>query len=291
MNAVAVARRCVAWIASEEELGDLEEIRSSGAADRVYLREAAAICLSVVQRRLRRAITRGGVEMVRIIFWAALSVAGVFLFLFLGGGEIFVYLQPIEWGVILAAMLGFAAAGGRLGAWPGILGDLRKARRMAASAWRERRTTYLRQGGEEPAADFAHLAGVFAIARQAPPDEADRLMSGGIALFRDKRRRSVAIVEQTVRDAYAGAFIAMIFGVIYTLGNLEASAPILGHLLSGAFCAAFFGVILGRAVLAPIASQLEALYDQQLREMDALRLSLSGETPAETFEVLASCWS
>ena len=116
-------------------------------------------------------------------------------------------------------------------------------------------------------------------------------MSGGIALFRDKRRQRVAVVEQTVRDAYAGSFIAAIFGIIYTLGNLDASTETIGHLLSGAFCASFFGVILGRAVLAPIASQLEALYEQQAREMDALRLSIGGEEPAETFEVLAACWS
>jgi hypothetical protein len=56
-------------------------------------------------------------------------------------------------------------------------------------------------------------------------------------------------------------------------------------------CAAFFGLMLGRAVLAPIASRLEGLYEQQGREMEALRLSLGGapeDFPAETFEVLAA---
>ena len=84
--ALAAARKCVAWLASEDELGDLEEISCS---DATYLREATAICLSILQRRLRRAITQGGVEMARIILWAALSVAGVFLFLSLGGGSAF----------------------------------------------------------------------------------------------------------------------------------------------------------------------------------------------------------
>jgi flagellar motor component MotA len=286
---IAAIRPLVAWIASEEELGDLEEIRSSGAAARVYLREAASICLSVLQRRLRRAITQGGVEMARIVFWAALSVAGVFLFLSLGGGSALVYVQPFEWGVILAAMLGFAAAGRRLGVWPGILGDLRRAQRMTKADWLKRRAAYLREGGTFT--DFTHLAGILTISKRAAPAEADRLMSGGIALFRDKSRQRVAVVEQTVRDAYAGSFIALIFGLIHTLGNLGESAEVIGHLVGGALCASFFGVILGRAVLAPIASRLEALYEQQAREMDTLRLSFGGEAPAETFEALAACWS
>jgi flagellar motor component MotA len=286
--AMIAARKCVAWIASEEELGDLEEVGHS-VSGRVYLREAAAICLSVLYRRLRRAITQGGVEMARIILWAALSVAGVFAFLLVGGGAVSVYIQPFEWGVILAAMLGFAAAGGRLGAWPGILRDLRRAHRMSKASWLKRRTAYLREQGDF--ADFSHLAGIFAIAKQATPADADRLMSGGVALFREKSRQRIAVVEQTVRDAYAGSFIAMIFGVIHTLGNLDESMETIGHLLSGAACASFFGVILARAVLAPIASQLEAFYEQQAREMEALRLSIGGEEPVETFEVLAACWS
>jgi len=284
--ALAAARKCVAWLASEDELGDLEEISCS---DATYLREATAICLSILQRRLRRAITQGGVEMARIILWAALSVAGVFLFLSLGGGSALVYVQPFEWGVILAAMLGFAAAGRRLGVWPVILGDLRRAHRMSRSDWFKRRAAYLREAGSSP--DFSHLAGILAIAKQTAPAKADRLMSGGIALFRDKSRQRVALVEQTVRDAYAGSFIALNFGLIHTLGHLDESAEVIGHLVGGALCASFFGVILGRAVLAPIASQLEALYEQQAREMDSLRLSFGGEAPAETFEALAACWS
>ena len=294
--ALTVARRCVTWMASEEEIGDLEEIRRSAerradasAADRLYLREAAAICLSILHRRLRHAITNGGVEMARIILWAAISVFLVMLFLFLGGGSAAVYVQPFEWGVILAAMLGFAAAGRRLGVWPIILGDLRRADRLGDHKRLERRTAYLRK--PTPSADFSHLDGVFRIARQAPPAEADRLMSGGIDLFRKKSRQRIAVVEQTARDAYAGAAIAAIFGVIHTLGNLEESVETIGHLLAGAMCASFFGLILGRAVLAPIASRLEALYEQQSREMDALRLSLGGEEPAETFEALVACWS
>ena len=186
------ARKCVEWLASEAELGDLEEIGRS-VNNRVYLREAGAICLSILQRRLRRAITQGGVEMARIILWAALSVAGVFLFLFLGGGSALVYVQPFEWGVILAAMLGFAAAGRRLGVWPGILGDLRRAQRITGAGWPVRRAAYLRQAGGQASADFTHLANVQAIATQAPPAETDRLMSGGVALFRDRSRQRIEI--------------------------------------------------------------------------------------------------
>jgi hypothetical protein len=299
--AIDLARRCLTRLASDEEredrLGDLEEIRrlaerqaGAAAAERLYLREAAAICLSI----LRRAITKGGMDMTRIFLWAAISVAGILLFLHLGGGAVFVYLQPFEWGVILAAMLGFAAAGRRLGAWPGILVDLRRADRLRDRNRPERRAAYLREAGERPTSsvDFAHLEGILRIARHAAPAEEDRLMSGGIALFREKSRQRIAVVEQTTRDAYAGAAIALIFGVIHMLENLEAPIPVLGHLLGGALCAGFFGVILGRAVLAPIAGRLSALYEQQGREMDALRLSLAGGEacpfPADAFDVLAS---
>lgn len=294
------ARNCIGFLASDEEredrLGDLEELlgaveRKAGfaAAHRRYLREAGAICLSIILRRLRRAITNGGLDMARIILWAALSVAGVFLFLFLGGGSVFVYMQPFEWGVMLAAMIGFAAAGRRLGAWPGILADLRRAGNLGGRARLERRAAYLRK--HEPSADFVHLDGVLRLAGQTGPAEADRRMIGGIALFREKSRQHLRVIEQTARDAYAGAAIAGIFGLIHLMDSLEEPLAVLGHLLAGSLCASFFGVILGRAVIAPIASQLSALYEQQAREMEALRLSLGGEdeaVPVDTFDVLAS---
>ncbi|GEM_PF-6305596 len=295
--AIDAARACVAWMANdaerEDRLGDLEEMLGRTGEQR-YLREAAAVCLSILLRRVRRAFTNGGIDMARIILWAAFSVAGVFLFLGLGGGAgaVFVYVQPFEWGVILAAMLGFAVAGRRLGAWPGILADLGRASRLDGRIRQDRRAAYLTEAAEHAVAsvDFGHLGGVLKIARDVAPGEADRLMNGGIALFREACRQRIAIVEQTARDAYAGSAIALIFGLIHMLENLEEPLPVLGHLLGGALCASFFGVILGRAVLAPIASQLATLYDQQSREMDALRLSLGGreQFPVETFEVLAS---
>lgn len=296
----SMARACIAWLASENEredrLGDLEELlgaveRKAGAraATRRYLREAAAICLSIIQRRIRRSITNGGLDMARIILWAALSVGGVFLFLHLGGGSVFVYMQPFEWGVMLAAMIGFAAAGRRLGAWPGILADLRRAGEVGGHSRLARRAAYLKK--PEPSAEFAHLGGVFAIAEQVGPQEADRQIAGGIALFREKGRQRLGVVEQTARDAYAGAAIAGLFGCVHIVENLEEPLMVLGHLFGGALSAVFFGVILGRAVIAPIASQLSALHEQQAREMEALRLSLGDRdrpVPAETFDVLAS---
>ena len=289
--AVDIARRAVAWMANdaerEDRLGDLEEI------GRRYVREAAGICLSILLRRVRRAITNGGIDMARIVLWAALSVAAAFAVLTVAGGTVFVYMQPFEWIIILVAMLGFAIAGRRLGAWPGILADLRRAGELGGRARSERRAAYLREAREQKlhSFDFAHLDGILRIARDAAPAEADRLISGGIALFREKSRQRIAVVEQTVRDAYAASAIAMIFGLIHLLEYGDMPAVDLGHMLGGALCAPFFGLILGRAVLAPVASQLAALQEQQVREMDALRLSLgtgAQSFPAETFEVLAS---
>jgi hypothetical protein len=97
MSAAAdIARRAVAWMATdaerEDRLGDLEEIGRRMTARR-YVREAAGVCLSILLSRARRAITNGGIDMARIVLWAAFSVAGVFLFLGLGGGAeaVFVY--------------------------------------------------------------------------------------------------------------------------------------------------------------------------------------------------------
>jgi len=289
--AIDIARRAVAWMADdferEDRLGDLEEI------GRRYVREAAGICLSILLRRVRRAITNGGIDMARIVLWAALSVAAAFMVLTVAGATVFVYMQPFEWIIILVAMLGFAIAGRRLGAWPGILADLRRAGELGGRARSERRAAYLREARDQKlhSFDFAHLDGVLRIARDAAPAEADRLISGGIALFREKSRQRIAVVEQTVRDAYAASAIAMIFGLIHLLEHGDLPVLDLGHILGGALCAPFFGLILGRAVLAPVASQLAALHEQQAREMDALRLSLgnAGQSfPAETFEVLAS---
>jgi len=294
--AIDAARACVAWLASdaerEDRLGDLEEI-GRRMTTRRYVREAAGICFSILLRRVRRAITNGGLDMARIVLWAAISVVAIFSVLAWAGGAVFVYGQPFEWIIILAAMLGFAIAGRRLGAWPGIVADLRRAGERDGRVRSERRAAYIREARERPlhSFDFTHLDGILRIAREAAPADADRLMSGGIALFREKSRQRCAVVGQTARDAYASSAIAMIFGFIHTLEYADRPVLDLGHMLGGSLCAPVFGLILGRAVLAPIASQLAALQEQQAREMDALRLSLAnGEQPfpEQTFEVLAS---
>ena len=269
MSGRILARRCLSWAAAEDEMGDLEELflatareQGSAAAEARYVREAAAIGLSILRRR----IARGGEDMVRLFLGASVSVVLIFLFLNMGGGLIWVYVQPYEWAVILSAMLGFAVAGNRLGAWRTILSDLRRADRT------------LRDG--------AHMDYLARIAGEAGEADADRLMAGGIALFRDRCREKIGMVEQTALDAYAGSAIAMILGFIHLMENLELPLMALGHLLGGTLCAPFFGLILGRAVLAPMAGRLTVLYGREAREMEAYRLS-PGEDGAGAFRALA----
>jgi flagellar motor component MotA len=116
-------------------------------------------------------------------------------------------------------------------------------------------------------------------------------MAGGIALFKERCRLKLKIVEQTAVDAYVASAIAGLLGVVHTLGVADAPALVLGHLLGGALCVPFFGMILGRAVLTPMADQLGALYEQEAREMEAFRLAVDDAGieafPASTFEALA----
>ncbi len=282
MSGKILAQRCLSWMAAEEELGDLEEL--FGAASEVrYVREAAGIGLSILRRKLKR----GGEDMVRLFLWAIVSVFLIFSFLSFGGGEASVYIQPFEWGVILSAMLGFGLAGRRLGAWRVVLADLRRADRLSREARHDRRSDFvsrLKSGVEAPA-EFAHMGEVVRVAH------ADRLMAGGIALFRERSHLKLKIVERTAVDAYVGSAIAGLLGVIHTMGALTERPEVLGHLIAGALCAPFFGMILGRAVLAPMADRLSALYEQEAREMEAFRLAVD-ETgieafPTSTFEALA----
>lgn len=292
------AQKCLSWIATAEEredrLGDLEEafhrtIERNGlaAARRHYVKDAALCSLSILRRRFTRAILHGGQDMLRIFLWAILSVFVILLIFGIAGGEPPLLVQPFEWAIILLTMFGFALGANRLAGWEQILLDLRRADRLNRSGRAAARTAALpRLLTGNAVAGFAHLQTLLDLAKSSP-DQADSLIGGSIALTRDQNARQLQIVRATMIDAYIGAGIAFILGFIHICSSWTEPPEVFGHLLGGTACALFSGMILAHAVIGPIAGRLSDLYGEDIREMEAARVSLKGsDFAAPAFDAL-----
>lgn len=279
-----IAQKCLSWVATKEEredrLGDLEEAfhrnigsRGLAAARRTYVKEAALCILFTIRRRLVRAILFGGQDMIRIFLWAVVSVF-VILFIFgVAGGGVPLLVQPFEWAIILLTMFGFALGSNRLAGWEEILQDLRRADRLNKSGRAAARSAHL-----------SHLQTI--LDRAKSPPEADSLIGGCIALTRDRNAHQLHIVKATMTDAYIGAAIAFILGIIHALGQWEGPPEVFAHLLGGACCALFSGMVIAHAIIGPIAGRLSALYGEDIREMEAMRASQKSDDKQSTFEML-----
>ena len=297
-----IAQKCLSWIATdaerEDRLGDLEEafhsnveVRGVETARRRYIRDAMLCMLFMIRRRVLRAILYGGQDMLNIFLWSIVSVFVIMSCFVANGGEPPVLFQPISWALILLTMLGFALGSNRLGSWGQILQDLRRADRLNAAVRARARSAAIKallteRGPSAPGSpeastrvqvrDFAHLETVVELTRASPEVDVDQLISGSIALNRDRCAGQLQIVRATVTDTYIGASIAFILGIIHTLGGITEPPEVLGHLFGGCLCALFFGIIVAHTVVAPIAGRLSNLYSEDFREMEALRASLKG---------------
>lgn len=130
------------------------------------------------------------------------------------------------------------------------------------------------KGNVEPH-DFPHLQTIISLARSCEADT-DSLIGGSIALYRDRCAQQLQNVKATVTDAYIGAAIAFILGVIHIGGEVSQPIEVLGHLMGGTICALFSGIVIAHAVIAPIGGRLSGLYGEETREMEAMRVSLTG---------------
>jgi len=301
-----LAQGCLAFIATDDEredrLGDLEEAfhraaesRGLGAARRRYTTDAALCSLSILRRRLAYAVLFGGEDMFRILLWAIISIFVILTCYALAGGQTPELVQPVEWAIILLTMTGCALGANRLRGWGQIFRDLRRAERLGGAGRAAARTAAINHlfattavsGAAGPVKfhDFTHLEAIVELVN-VPGADADCLIGGNIALYRDRSELTLKIIRATMIDAYVGAGIAFTLGLVHAFGSFQEPLEVMYALFGASCCPLLFGLLIAHGVVAPMGGRLSDLYGEDFREMEALRLSLRGSFAPPAFETL-----
>jgi chemotaxis protein MotA len=104
--------------------------------------------------------------------------------------------------------------------------------------------------------------------------EIEALMDEEIQTIRQDRLKSYHALS-TVGDALpALGIIAAVLGVIKAMGAIDQSPEILGGLIGAALVGTFAGIFFSYAIVAPIATQLKAVREKQLRLYVVVKQSL-----------------
>lgn len=301
-----LAQKCLAFAATDDEredrLGDLEEAfhrdaeaRGLAAARRRYDRDAALCVLSILRRRVTSAVLFGGEDMFRILLWAIISIFVILVCYALAGGQTPELVQPVEWAIILLTMAGCALGANRLRGWGQIFRDLRRAERLGGTNRAAARAAALNRlfatasapgaAGPVKSPDFAHLETIVELAN-VPEADTDRLIGGGIALYRDRSKNHLDIIRATMIDAYVGAGIACTLALIHAFGSFQEPLEVMYQLFGASCCPLLFGLLIAHGVVAPMGGRLSDLYGEDFREMEALRVSMKGVFVPAAFQAL-----
>jgi len=103
------------------------------------------------------------------------------------------------------------------------------------------------------------------------PHELEALMDARIELHHH-HDLEIAMAMQNVADGMpALGIVAAVLGVIHTMGSITEPPEVLGRLIGGALVGTFFGVWMSYGFVAPIAQQLKAVAEEEVRYLICLK--------------------
>jgi len=120
------------------------------------------------------------------------------------------------------------------------------------------------------------------------PHQMEDLMNEELEVHhKESHKQSHAV--QTIADGMpALGIVAAVLGVIKTMGSLTEPPEVLGHLIGGALVGTFLGVFLSYGFLAPMASSIQGVYDEEAKYLDCIKVGilayLNGYAPAICIE-------
>jgi len=106
------------------------------------------------------------------------------------------------------------------------------------------------------------------------PHEIEALMDARIEIHHH-HEMEVAGALQTMSDGTpALGIVAAVLGVIHTMGSITEPPEVLGRLIGGALVGTFLGVLISYGFVGPMASQLKAVADQEVRYYNCIKAGI-----------------
>jgi len=103
------------------------------------------------------------------------------------------------------------------------------------------------------------------------PFELEALMDTRIEIQHHEALEISHAVQGMADGMPALGIVAAVLGVIHTMGSITEPPAVLGELIGGALVGTFFGVWMSYGFIAPMATQLKALADEDIRYLICLK--------------------
>ncbi len=97
------------------------------------------------------------------------------------------------------------------------------------------------------------------------PHEVEALMEARIDIHHHEELEVSHAMQNMADGMPALGIVAAVLGVIHTMGSITEPPEVLGHLIGGALVGTFFGVWVSYGFAAPMAQQMKAISDQDVR--------------------------
>lgn len=120
------------------------------------------------------------------------------------------------------------------------------------------------------------------------PHQMEDLMNEELEIHHEERH-ALSHAIQTMADGMpALGIVAAVLGVIKTMGSLTEPPEVLGHLIGGALVGTFLGVFLSYGFIAPMASSVKGVYEEEGKYYDCMKIAiiayLNGYAPSICIE-------
>lgn len=120
------------------------------------------------------------------------------------------------------------------------------------------------------------------------PHQMEDLMNEELDVHHKEAHKQSHAVQSMADGMPALGIVAAVLGVIHTMGSLTEPPEVLGHLIGGALVGTFLGVFISYGFLAPIASSIGGVYEEEGKYYDCIKVAilayLNGYAPAICIE-------
>jgi chemotaxis protein MotA len=116
------------------------------------------------------------------------------------------------------------------------------------------------------------------------PHQMEDLMNEELEIHHQENHKQSHAIQTMADGMPALGIVAAVLGVIHTMGSLNEPPEVLGHLIGGALVGTFMGVFLSYGFMAPMASSIQGVYDEEAKYYACIKVAilayLNGYAPA-----------